>query len=327
MSLYKILKQGAICSILLSTLSFNCSGIEKKKDSPIQILGEKYAVLCTGTDVRNASEGLIDPIDKNCFWISAVNVYNELIKSGHKPENIYVLYLDGKPPFDDEEYKDKIKEIKNEFDGSYSNIATKARLEELLNSLEDRIKPEDTFTLYLNMHGSEWGTIHFDYNDSYIDGDDLETTLQGNKSENIFILADTCHSEAFTDDIDYNSTIVSSSKKDFISWGDRNFSCGSYFFEELNNYKNDTNKDGKVSYLEAFIPTKERCLKYRKDMDDFLRNKYEGKGLDNEDLERMDLEPVYREAKSSQSSGYFDFMKKYEQQPCPCIMKGKFKNK
>lgn len=294
MGLSKLLKKGVISITLLSTLSYGCALFQRRERVPIE-KGEKYAVLCTGASIRDKSEGLIDPIDKNCFWISAVNVYNELLEGGYKPENIYVLYQDGKPPFDDEEYLDKIKEIKKEFDGSYSNIATRSRLEELLNGIETKIKPEDKFVLYLNMHGSSLGEIHFEHDGSYMNGDRLEEVLKGNQSKKILILADTCHAESFTEDIDYPSILISASKKDFYGWGDRKFSCGSYFFEEMNNKKNDTDKDGKVSAHEAFVTTKERCIKYREEIDEFLRNDYEGDGIPDYDLKHMDLIPIYRE--------------------------------
>lgn len=289
-----LLKKAVFSSALVSALSFaGCSGQK-------HLMKQKYAVLCTGSDTRNAEEGLIDPIDKNCFWISGVNTYNELLKNGYKPKNIFVLYYDGKPPLDDEEYLDKIQEIKKEFDGSYRNIATESTLKNLLDSVENFIGPKDKFTLYLNMHGSPFGTIHFDHDHSYITGKGLTQILEGNNSREILIVTDVCHAEAFTEDISYPSTIISSSKRNFLSWGDRNFSCGSWFFEEMNNKKNDADNDGKVSPLEAFDKTKERCAKYREDMDYFLRCDYEGNGLSEHTLKHMDLVPVYRKVKKEE---------------------------
>ena len=303
--LYKLLKRGIVSTVLFSILSFGCQSNDRKIDpSPS---GEKYAVVCTGASMRNKQEGLADPIDKNCFWASTFRVYNELLKSGHKPENVYVLYKDGKPPFDDKEFLDKVKEIKKEFNGSYSNIATKSRLEELLNSLEVKIKPEDNFTLYLSMHGSSWGTLHFEHDKSLFNGCDklydgrcgLGGILEGNKSENILISVDACHAEAFTEMINHKSILIAASKRDRVGWGDRNFSCGSWFFTEMNNMDNDFNKDGNVSPYEAFTTTKERCIKYRKEIDEFLRTEYKPpEGMSAffyMHLEHTDLIPVYRE--------------------------------
>jgi len=300
-------------AILVSILSSGCpSNNRSKEDTPLPTKrsGEKYAVVCTGTSIRDASEGLRDPIDKNSSWISTVRVYNELLKAEYKPKNIHVLYKDGKPPFDDQEFLDQIKEIKKEFNGSYSNIATKSRLEELLNSLEVKIKPEDDFTLYLHMHGSPWGTLHFDYDRSLFNGCyklydgccGLGGILEGNKSENVLIFVDSCFAEAFTKIIDYKSILISSSKINCVGWGDRNFSCGSYFFAEMNNRDNDFNKDGKVSPDEAFTTTRTRCIKYRKEIDGFLRTEYkppkQASDFFYKFLEHMDLIPVYRESKS-----------------------------
>lgn len=256
---------------------------------------EKYAVICIGASCRNANEGLVDPIDKNCFWINAVKVYNELLEQGFDAKNIFVLYKDGKPPFDDKEFENKIKRIKEEFNGTYSNLATRPNLEKLLNKLETSIDSNDEFLLCLSMHGDSSGRIHFEYDGSVLSGRGLSTILKGNKAERILIFTDVCHAEAFIDDINYSAILIASSKRGYFSWSDRNFSSSSVFFEELGNKENDKDGDGKVSAYEAFIATKRRCIAYRKKIDYFLKNEYEGKGLPEHDLERMDFIPVYKE--------------------------------
>lgn len=262
---------------------------------PTTFSGEKYAVISTGASVRNKEEGLVDPIDKNAFWVSTVEVYNELLKNGYKPENIYVLYKDGRPPFDDLELLLESAKIRKEFDGSYNNIATAENFMALLDSLEDRVNPEDRFTIYINQHGSSLGTAHFEYDGSFTYGRDLGRILEGNESENILIVLGTCHAEAFANLVNHEAVIISCSKRDMLGWADKNFSFGSVLFEEMNDVKNDTNADGEVSPYEAFGPAKRRSINYRESIDRFLRDKYEGTGLPEQDLERMDLVPVYTE--------------------------------
>ncbi len=289
-----------ISAILFSILSLGCPSNSRKKEGsllPAKKSGEKYAVVCTGASIRDRAEGLHDPIDKNCFWVSTFRVYNELLKRGYKPENVYVLYKDGKPPFDDKEHRKKIKKIKREFNGSYPNIATSSRLGVLLNGLEGKIKPEDEFTLYLNMHGCSWGRVYFEHDDSSLSGSQLNDILEGNQSRNILIFGGSCYAEAFTNNIDHKSILIAGAKRDRIGWLDRNFSCGSWFFAEMNNRDNDFNKDGQVSPYEAFIRTRKRCMTYRKKIDWFLRNEYKDPSpLSEWDLKKMDFIPVYRES-------------------------------
>ncbi|MFC1686897.1 C13 family peptidase [Nanoarchaeota archaeon] len=284
---------------IIASLILTVTGCQGISNLPLEVetkeSGKKYAVLCTGASTRNKEEGLSDIIDKNTFWIATVNAYNELIKNGHKPENIFVLYKDGKPPFDDPDLLNKISKIKKEFDGSYTNISTKKNLINLLNSLESTIMPEDNFTLYINQHGSASGAAYFEFDDSYIFGKELGRVLKGNKSKNILIILGTCHAESFALQVNYPSISVACSKKDKYGWLDRTFSFGQFFLEEMNTLNNDKNKDGKVSPYEAFLPAKERAVQYRKDINDFLRTAYEGNGIKESELKKMDLVPVYIE--------------------------------
>lgn len=259
-------------------------------------MGTKYAVISTGASLRNKEEGLIDPIDKNAFWHSTVKVYNELLRNGYLPRNIRVLYQDADPPFNDQELLNEIKKIKLQFHtGKYLNLATAQNLRKVLNDLEKEIQPEDSFTLYLNQHGSPLGYVLFEYDESHLFGSDLTEILQGNKSKNILIVADVCHAEQFTDDLNYPATIISSSKEDQLGWGDRNYSFGRIFFAEMNNHSNDLDRNEEISPYEAFQSAKQKSLHYRQKMDNFLRNKYEGKGIPEAELEIITLLPVYKE--------------------------------
>jgi hypothetical protein len=278
------------CQVLSSP-----SGIEQYKAPKIS--EKKYAVISTGASLRNEEEGLVDPIDKNCFWVSTVKVYNELLKNGYKPENIFVLYKDGQPPFDDPYLLKEINEIKKEFTDSSINIATKNNLVNLLDSLEPIINPEDKFTLYIDQHGSSLGSAHFEYDNSYIFGHELGEVLKGNKSKEVLIVTGTCYAEMFSILINHPAVIISGSKCDKYGWGDKNFSWGQVFFEEMNNPKNDTNHDKEVSPYEAFLPAKKRSKQYRKTIDEFLKKDYEGTGCSEEELNKIDLIPTYIERK------------------------------
>lgn len=297
MKLAKQLAQIAASSLLFYSLGGCSAAINPPLKTPAPFpTAKKYAVINTGASIRSAEEGLIDPIDKNAFWVSTVDAYNELRKNGYLPENMWVLYKDAKPPFDEPELLGRIDGIKKEFDGSYDNISTKDNLAKLLDSLEDKINPEDQFTLYINQHGSALGTAHFEYDNSYFTGQDLSKILEGNKSRHILIVMGTCHAEAFADDISTNNAvIVSGARENKLGWIDKNFSWAKMFFEEMNKAGNDFNKDGVVSAYEAFVPAKKRAIQYRWVQNSFFRFKYEGTGLSIPSLMMMDLVPTYIE--------------------------------
>src|SRR3989344_3015296 len=171
------------------------------------------------------------------------------IKMRYKLENIFVLYHDVKPVLDDPVMKGKEGELEMEFNGSYNNIATAENVKALLNDLENTIKPEERFTVYFMQHGSAspWGKIGFEHDHSSMRGYDLDTILEGNQSEQIMVVVNSCYSESFTKNIKHKAITISSTKEGEQGAGNREYSFAVFFSEEMNNPKNDADKNGTVS--------------------------------------------------------------------------------
>ena len=272
----------------LTALAFSsCAPDPQSNTQPNE--GVKYAILSNGV----SEVGFIDPIDVNSTLIATTNVYNELLENGYSKENIFVLYNGGKPNFDKIATTHNVGPIKTEFDGSYDNTATASNLTDILESLEDKVKEEDKVTINIMSHGSPSGIIYFDYDLSNLSGTDLTQIIEGNKSEEILLVVGTCHSESFGYLVEFPSTIVASAYGSKLSWGDKNYSFNTVFWEEMNNKANDMDRNGEITPHEAFSPTKERAISYGKEIEDFLKNDYEGIGARQEDLDMLSFVPVY----------------------------------
>lgn len=274
--------------LALAMLSYESPSKKSYVDYNEISAGDK-AVIVTGAEVKSEKQFI-----NNSYWVYTVQVYNELLKNGYKPENIFVLYYDGKPLLDDPETKDKSTEIEPEFNGSYNTIATAQNVKTLLNDLEVIIKPEERFTIYFMQHGyaTPLGKIGFDYDNSYLQGPDLDGILEGNRSEHIMIVVDSCYSESFTKNIKHKAITVSSTKEGEEGVGNREYFFAVFFAEEMNYLENDANKNGVVSPEEAFQTAKARNEYYLKGLEELLK-KEDPKGLD--EFAYVGFTPTYRE--------------------------------
>ena len=273
---------------LLSVLGYEAPSKKSYVDYNEISAGDK-AVIITGAEIRDEER----PLVHNSYWVYTAQVYHELLKNGYKPENIFVLYLDGKPVLDDPATKDKIAELRMEFNGSYNNIATAENVKALLNDLENTIKPEERFTVYFMQHGSAspWGKIGFEHDHSSMRGYDLDTILEGNQSEQIMVVVNSCYSESFTKNIKHKAITISSTKEGEQGAGNREYSFAVFFSEEMNNPKNDADKNGTVSPEEAFQTAKVRNENYLKKLEESLKEDPERL----EEFSSVGFTPTYRE--------------------------------
>src|SRR3989344_989669 len=273
---------------LLSVLGYEAPSKKSYVDYNEISAGDK-AVIITGAEIRDEER----PLVHNSYWVYTAQVYHELLKNGYKPENIFVLYLDGKPVLDDPATKDKIAELRMEFNGSYNNIATAENVKALLNDLENTIKPEERFTVYFMQHGSAspWGKIGFEHDHSSMRGYDLDTILEGNQSEHIMVVVNSCYSESFTKNIKHKAITISSTKEGEEGAGNREYSFAVFFSEEMNNPKNDADKNGTVSPEEAFQTAKVRNENYLKKLEESLKEDPERL----EEFSSVGFTPIYRE--------------------------------
>ena len=275
---------------LLSVLGYEAPSKKSYVDYNEISAGDK-AVIITGAEVKDEER----PFIHNSFWVYTAQVYHELLKNGYKPENIFVLYLDGKPVLDDPVMKGKEGELEMEFNGSYNNIATAENVKALLNDLENTIKPEERFTVYFMQHGSAspWGKIGFEHDHSSMRGYDLDTILEGNQSEQIMVVVNSCYSESFTKNIKHKAITISSTKEGEEGAGNREYSFAVFFSEEMNNPKNDADKNGTVSPEEAFQTAKVRNETYLRNLEESLKEDPEGL----EEFSWVGFTPTYRENK------------------------------
>ena len=56
-------------------------------------VSQDYALIFIGSSLRTTDNALVDPIDKNAFFIEGAIIYNELVERGVLPENIYLARI------------------------------------------------------------------------------------------------------------------------------------------------------------------------------------------------------------------------------------------
>ena len=150
--------------------------------------------------------------------------------------------------------------IEKEFQGSYSNIASKKNLLNIEERIEQKMDSNDTLTLSFNMHGRPY-LLASEQDQKYIEGEEISEMLNDNKSKNNLIVIDACFSGSMTKFIDVPGTVITSCRGQDWGWVDRDFSFGAIFFENKNYPKNELNKEGIVDDDEAFEATKKKYKK------------------------------------------------------------------
>lgn len=288
MILYKSLKNigkaGIIFTALFGMLTLGNSYADSdkaiKKDDSI-----KYMIIYTGSSHRVLSSYN----DKNAWWISTANIYEQALKNGYLQENIFVLYNDGNPDFSDPKIKSIKDTIKKEFQGDYSNIASKENLFKIEESIEQKIRHNDILTLSFNMHGRPY-LLFSEYDQEYIEGEEISEMLKDNNSKNNLIVIDACYSESMIKFLDISGTIITSCRSQDWGWVDRDFSFGALFFKNKNNLTNDSDKDGIVDDEEVFKVTKKEYQKIGNSKKECIKKQWAKKGATGAELKTyMDM--------------------------------------
>jgi len=237
--------------------------------------GTRYAFVLTASSRGERGDTLSDPIDKNFFWLNSVRVYTSLREAGFNPENIRVLYSNGDPDFNDSMEVLGVERIKKEqFGGSYSNVASIENIISELSRFARLVTPKDTFVMYLGTHGAP-RFVEIEAGDGRMTVDDVQVLLQSINPKIGIFYSDACHSGAFIGALQLSKyVLLSTTGGHTYGWGDRTFSGGAYFFESLVDGESDENVDGKITISEAFFRSKERSLAHMKRIDSYLRTKY-----------------------------------------------------
>jgi hypothetical protein len=269
--------QKGLRRIIASTL-LGVSGIlscNAEAGNPADGKVDKYAVVVIGDSRGEKGAALEDPIDKNCFWLSGVGVYNKLLKLGFNHENIYFLYDDGYPDFAEEKYQETIKFIKdNEFNEPREDKkATEANLEKIINRLSAEVDEDDIFVFSLGTHGT-FNLVSME--DGVMFAHELDRVLEKIEPGIGLACIDSCMSGSYINKIELDNYVIVSATDHNIAWADRNYSHDRVFFQNLLEPENDTNADGKVSFIEAHNATDREAKEYRDVIIPWIKEHYKG---------------------------------------------------
>jgi len=252
MGLQNYIRKGLEVLALVASLSFVGCG-ESKIPYPFRLENrieqeeviknhtpDKYAVLVAGGW-------------EQMFRGNVLSAYQTLIENGYDSSNIYVLA------------DDRIKPFNHPVD----DISSKQSLSMILTHLSKKIDEEDTFLFYLNDHGkretiesvdSAKITIsNFSIRGEDINEIELEAYLSSIKSKRKMYVFDFCYSGGFSERLGRGNNIAVSSapsdKGSIMLWQE---GFSRYFFNAFKAGSGaDYNRDGRVSYREAFDYTKQ----------------------------------------------------------------------
>jgi hypothetical protein len=257
----------------------------------------KYALLYTGCSVRTGEKVLKDPNDKNTFWIATVKVYNQLLKNGFKAENVFVLYKDAKPDWDDPAVAKTKDKIAAEFKADYSNLATVENLRKVEKRIQGKLDANDVFVLYLTMHGKN-GLLRSEHDKKAFTGADVTRLLRDNPSKRNLVFVHACFAGDFMGNVEAEGAMIGASRVGEVAWGDRDFSFGELFFTALNDAKSDADGDGKVDYREAFDAASRRYAELGAARRAYIRDEWAGKGMPADKLKQLTFKTLYLDAAS-----------------------------
>jgi len=263
---------------LLFSLLFgfvSCSNIQKHTELVQKNESTKYALVVVGSSRGERGQSLLDPYDKNSFFLAGVYVYQYLKDMGFKEDNIKFLYSTGDPDFEEKLNSATIEDIKREQFGKYDNKATQENLALLTERLSQKVDDNDIFVLYIGTHGSPKSLEMEADKDDGLYYNELQQMLEKINPGMGLVYLDSCYSGAYIKKLDLPRYIlVSTTGEHTYSWVDRDFSGGRFFFENLTDPESDKNLDGKISIREAFIHTTKEAKEHMQRIDDYLRTEY-----------------------------------------------------
>lgn len=249
---------------------------------------KKYAFVIVGSGRGTRGESLSDPIDRNGFWLGGVRVYDSLREMGFQPENMRFLFSTGDPDFADTLESRAIQRVKEEqFNNTYDNKATKANINIQLNRFAGLVDSNDIFALYIGTHGAE-SILELEA-DGYFG---IWTVNEVQKSVDKInpgfglLYSDACHSGAFIKQLELPEYVVMSTTGEHTyGWGDRYFSGGSFFFQNMTDPQADTNVDGLITVNEAYIRGGIESQAHMNSIDDYLHYTYNWGGFGSYETE------------------------------------------
>ncbi len=227
---------------------------------------DKYALIFCADTYRDSfkDENALGGGTKNTYLISIANIYESLKKLGYKQENINITYFDGKPDYTETKDGDLIKKLKEEKGREIeSKHATKERLHESLETITNKAKQGDEVLLYITGHGRKnysSGEIYFELRpvtqeDMYetIKPSELAEMLKQASTQNVTAVLDFCYSGKFGKVLyDNGIDALTAADSATVSIRSRNSQFGRDLINARTNLEADSNKDGQVTWTEAF---------------------------------------------------------------------------
>lgn len=267
-----------LTSILLGVLSVTNSVFAEEPVN--QSAMNNYVLIYIATSCRNKAEKMADPVDKNVYFIEAATVYKEYLKRGVPAENIYILYRDAKPDFNDKAVADFKNQLMKEFSSSYSNIASVENLIKVEKEIEKKLSKDSHFHFVIDGHGiinRQRFYIHSEYDNRKIEPSLINQILADNKGrQHVFV--GSCYSGNFIKNLKgFNALLTVSCPADKSCWLDREGFYAAHYFTNLPKDLNASDR----TYLESFQKAKKSNIDFGKRRIDFIENAYGGSGIKN----------------------------------------------
>lgn len=248
----------------------------------------KYAFVVVGSGRGERAPELSDPIDKNFFWLGGVRVYESLRQMGFKAENIRFLYSTGDPDFTETLEAKAIKMVKKEqFNNDYDNKATEDNINLHLRRFAGFVDSNDIFVMYIGTHGAP-NFLELEA-DGYFSDWSVQEVQEGVDKINPgfgILYSDACHSGAFIAQMNLPEyVLMSTTGEHTYGWGDRYFSGGAFFFQNMTDSEADTNVDGLITVNEAYIRGGIEGKEHMQRIDDYLHYTYNWGGFGSYETE------------------------------------------
>lgn len=205
---------------------------------------------------------------------------------GFQPENIRFLYSRGDPDFNDTLEARAIQMVKDEqFNGTYDNKATEANINIQLRRFAGLVDNNDIFVMYIGTHGAP-SFLELEADGYFASWTVQEVQAAVDKINPGFglLYSDACHSGAFIKQLNLPEyVLISTTGEHTYGWGDRYFSGGAYFFQNMTDGEADTNIDGKITVMEAYTRAQSEADAHMQRIDNYLHYTYNWGGFGSYD--------------------------------------------
>jgi len=195
---------------------------------------DKYALIVVGSSDIGNYYGI--PQSQNPFYIDGVMIRDRLEQNGFKRENIHFLHG---------------------ADASY------AKLTETADELSRKVDGNDAFVAVISTHGTPFA-LELEADSQMMRSGQLEDAIEKIRPKVGFLYIDACYSGSIVRDLDLpNYVRVSSTESGTPAYSSTEFSGARNYLKALFDEGSDANKDGRVTFAEAFMASNESAERYQ----------------------------------------------------------------